>query len=141
MVIFGRSFLIKLVLLLVSLEKLRIITPLKDAQVKEGQEIILNCEVNSAGAKAKWLKNSETVFESSKFVMVQRDTVFSLRIKAAEKIDEASYTITLTNQRGEQAKCSANINVLGVLLLYVYLLYHVYFDCSICKIFILVFLS
>lgn len=111
--------------MLVSLEKLRIITPLKDAKVKEGQEIVLNCEVNSEGAKAKWMKNDEILFESSKFVMAQRDTVFSLRIKAAEKSDEASYTITLTNQRGEQAKCSANINVLGASLLYVYLLYHV----------------
>lgn len=57
------------------------------------------------------------MFESSKFVMVQRDTVFSLRIKAAEKSDEASYTITLMNQRGEQAKCSADVNVLGKSLL------------------------
>ncbi|KAL7882198.1 hypothetical protein AOLI_G00090470, partial [Acnodon oligacanthus] len=80
--------------------------------MKEGQEIVLNCEVNSEGAKAKWLKNDETIFETSKFIMVQRDTVFSLRIKAAEKSDEGTYTITLTNQRGEQAKCSANVGVL-----------------------------
>ncbi len=82
------------------------------------KRLFLTAEVNSEGAKAKWLKNNETMFESSKFVMVQRDNVFSLRIKAAENSDEASYTITLTNQRGEQAKCSANVNVLGVLLLY-----------------------
>uniref|UniRef100_A0AAR2J2J5 Uncharacterized protein n=1 Tax=Pygocentrus nattereri TaxID=42514 RepID=A0AAR2J2J5_PYGNA len=72
--------------------------------------IVLNCEVNTEEAKAKWLKNDETLFESSKFIMVQRDTVFSLRIKNAEKSDEATYTITLTNQRGEYAKSSAKIN-------------------------------
>lgn len=81
--------------------------------MKEGQEIVLNCEVNSEGAKAKWLKNEETMFESSKFIMVQRDTVFSLRIKASEKSDEGTYTIMLTNQRGEQAKSSATVSVLG----------------------------
>ncbi len=95
--------------------------------------------MNSEGAKAKWLKNNETMFESSKFVMVQRDNVFSLRIKAAENSDEASYTITLTNQRGEQAKCSANVNVLGVLLLYIWILYHVYFVSSKCTLLIYIF--
>lgn len=96
--------------------------------------------MNSEGAKAKWLKNTETMFESSKFVMVQRDTVFSLRIKAAEKSDEASYTVTLTNQRGEHAKCSANVNVLGLLLLFVCLLYLVHFVSSICTMLIHIFL-
>lgn len=83
--------------------------------MKEGQEIVLNCEVNSEGAKAKWLKENETMFESSKFIMVQRDTIFSLRIKAADKSDEATYTITLINHRGEQAKCSAKVSVIGKL--------------------------
>lgn len=69
--------------------------------------------MNAEDAKAKWLKNNETLFESSKFIMVQRDTVFSLRIKNAEKSDEASYDITLTNQRGEYAKSSAKLTVQG----------------------------
>ena len=94
-------------------EKLRIITPLKDTEAKEGQEIVLNCEVNTEGAKAKWLKNDETMFESSKFVMVQKDNVFSLRIKDGQKTDEANYTITLTNQRNEHAKSSAKLTVKG----------------------------
>lgn len=102
------------VLLLFLTEKLRIITPLRDIKANEGQETVLNCEVNTEGAKAKWLKNNETLFESSKFIMVQKDNVFSLRIKDTQKSDEANYTITLTNQRGEQAKSSANITVQGM---------------------------
>lgn len=94
-------------------EKLRIITPIKDTEVKEGSEIVFNCETNVEGAKAKWLKNEETIFESSKYIMIQRDNVFSLRIKGAVKADEASYTITLTNHRGEHAKCSASAKVKG----------------------------
>uniref|UniRef100_A0A8C2ZMI0 Titin n=1 Tax=Cyclopterus lumpus TaxID=8103 RepID=A0A8C2ZMI0_CYCLU len=94
-------------------EKLKVITPLKDMEAKEGQEVVLNCEVNSEGAKAKWLKNEETIFESSKYVMVQRDNVFSLRIRDAQKGDEANYTISLTNQRAEQAKSSCNLTVKG----------------------------
>ncbi|KAA8578949.1 hypothetical protein FQN60_006041, partial [Etheostoma spectabile] len=71
------------------IEKLRIITPIKDAAVKEGSEIVFNCETNTEGAKAKWLKNEETIFESSKYMMAQRDNVFSLRIRDAQKADEA----------------------------------------------------
>ena len=94
-------------------EKLKIITPLKDTEAKEGHEIVLNCEVNSEGAKAKWLKNDETLFESSKYVMVQRDNVFSLRIRDAKKGDEADISINLTNQRGEQAKSFCKFTVKG----------------------------
>ena len=94
-------------------EKLKVITPLKDTEVKEGQEVVLNCEVNIEGAKAKWLKKDDTIFESSKYVMVQRDNVFSLRIKDAQKEDESDYSITLTNQRGEQAKSSCNLSIKG----------------------------
>lgn len=94
-------------------EKLKIITSLKDTEANEGQEVVLNCEVNTEGAKAKWLKNDETLFESSKYVMVQRDNVFSLRIRDAQKGDEANFSITLTNHRGEQAKSSCNFCVKG----------------------------
>ncbi|KAJ8416941.1 hypothetical protein AAFF_G00328190 [Aldrovandia affinis] len=93
------------------MEKLRIIIPIKDIQAKEGQEIVFNCEVNSEDAKAKWLINDETIFESSKYIMVQKDTVFSLRIKDTQNSDEANYTVALTNQRGEQAKSSAKLSV------------------------------
>ena len=81
--------------------------------MKEGQEIVFNCEVNTEGAKAKWLKKEETMFESSKYIMIQKDNVFSLRIKDAQRTDECTYTITLTNQRGEHSKVSANATVKG----------------------------
>uniref|UniRef100_A0A3B4TD88 Immunoglobulin like and fibronectin type III domain containing 1, tandem duplicate 2 n=1 Tax=Seriola dumerili TaxID=41447 RepID=A0A3B4TD88_SERDU len=82
--------------------------PLEDQTVEE-EEVVLNCEVNTEGAKAKWLKNDDTVFESSKFVVVQRDNVFSLRIRDAQKGDEANYSINLTNHRGEHAKSACNL--------------------------------
>ena len=88
------------------------ITPLKDTEVPQGSEIVLNCEVSS-DAKAKWMKNDETLFESGKYIMLQRDNVFSLRIKDAGKADEANYTITLTNQRAEHANSSATAKVAG----------------------------
>lgn len=94
-------------------EKLKIITPLKDTEATAGDEVVLNCEVNTDGAKAKWLQNGETLFESSKCVMVQRDNVFSLRIRHVHKGDEANFCINLTNQRGEQAKSSCNLTVKG----------------------------
>lgn len=81
--------------------------------MKEGGEIVFNCETNTEGAKAKWLKNEETIFESSKYMMAQRDNVFSLRIRDAQKADEAVYTVSLTNHRGELAKCTASAKVAG----------------------------
>lgn len=53
------------------------------------------------------------MFESSKFIMTQKDNVFSLRIKEAQKSDEGNYTILVTNHRGEQAKCSCQLTVQG----------------------------
>lgn len=74
---------------------------------------MFNCEANVEGAKAKWLKNEETIFETSKYMMTQRDNVFSLRIRDAQKTDEATYAISLINQRGEQATCTASAKVAG----------------------------
>lgn len=103
--------------------------------MKEGQEIVLNCEVNSEGAKAKWLKDNETMFESGKFVLLQRDNIFSLRIKAADKSDEATYTITLINQRGEQVKCSAKVTVIGNICVYI----HIYIKLYNCVYYFIIF--
>ena len=96
-----------------SIEKLRIIIPIKDTQAIEGQEIVFNCEVNNEDAKAKWLRNDETIFESGKFIMVQKDNIYSLRIKDTQLSDDSNYTIALTNQRGEHAKSSAKLIIKG----------------------------
>uniref|UniRef100_A0A8C3KHS4 Titin n=1 Tax=Calidris pygmaea TaxID=425635 RepID=A0A8C3KHS4_9CHAR len=90
-----------------------IITPLKDQEVNEGQEIIFNCEVNKEGAKEKWYKNDEAIFDSAKYIIVQKDLVYTLRIRDAQLKDQATYTISLSNQRGEHVKSSAALTVLG----------------------------
>lgn len=94
-------------------EKLRIITPLKDQEVKEGQELVFNCEVNTEGAKAKWFKDDEPIFDSVKYIMVHKDLVYTLRIRDAHLNDQATYTAALANQRGEHVKTSATLTVLG----------------------------
>uniref|UniRef100_A0A674JRC4 Uncharacterized protein n=1 Tax=Terrapene triunguis TaxID=2587831 RepID=A0A674JRC4_9SAUR len=94
-------------------EKLRIITPLKDQVVKEGEELVFNCEVNTEGAKAKWYKNEEPIFDSAKSIMVHKDLVYTLRIRDAHFADQATYTVSLSNARGEHVKSSAALTVLG----------------------------
>lgn len=94
-------------------ERLRIITPIKDQQVKEGQELVFNCEVNTEGAKAKWFKNDEAIFDSPKYVMVHKDLVYTLRIRDAQLDDQDTYTIQLSNSRGEQVKSSGTLTVSG----------------------------
>lgn len=71
--------------------------------------------MNTEEAKAKWMKNDETIFDSSKFIITQKYNVYSMRIKDAERSDAATYTITLTNQRNECVKSSAKITVQGLL--------------------------
>lgn len=71
--------------------------------------------MNTEEAKAKWLKNDETIFDSSKFIMTQKYNVYSLRIKDADKSDAATYTVTLTNQRNECVKSTSTITVQGLL--------------------------
>lgn len=61
------------------------------------------------------MKNDETIFDSSKYIITQKYNVYSMRIKDAERSDAATYTITLTNQRNECVKSSAKIIVQGLL--------------------------
>uniref|UniRef100_A0A8C0EK92 Titin n=1 Tax=Bubo bubo TaxID=30461 RepID=A0A8C0EK92_BUBBB len=109
----------KLYFINVQVHILLIITPLKDQEVNEGQEIIFNCEVNKEGAKEKWYKNDEAIFDSAKYIIVQKDLVYTLRIRDAQLKDQATYTISLSNKRGEHAKSSAalTINQFGVFIL------------------------
>lgn len=94
-------------------EKLRIIVPLKDTHVKEQQEVVFNCEVNTEGAKAKWFRNEEAIFDSSKYIILQKDLVYTLRIRDARLDDQANYNVSLTNHRGENVKSAANLIVEG----------------------------
>lgn len=94
-------------------EKLRIIVPLKDTRVKEQQEVVFNCEVNTEGAKAKWFRNEEAIFDSSKYIILQKDLVYTLRIRDARLDDQANYNVSLTNHRGENVKSAANLIVEG----------------------------
>lgn len=94
-------------------ENLRIITPIKDQVAREGQEIVFNCEVNTEGARPKWLKNEETIFDSPKYVMIHKELVFTLRIRDSQMEDQGTFTVALTNNRGEHAQCSASLQVHG----------------------------
>lgn len=97
-------------------EKLKIIVPLKDTTVKEQQEVVFNCEVNTEGAKAKWFRNEEAIFDSSKYIILQKDLVYTLRIRDARLDDQANYNVSLTNHRGENVKSAANLIVEGMWL-------------------------
>lgn len=74
---------------------------------------MFNCEVNTEGAKAKWYKDEEPIFDSAKYIMVHKDLIYTLRIRDAHLNDQATYSVTLTNQRGEHVKTSAVLTVLG----------------------------
>uniref|UniRef100_A0A671S2H1 Uncharacterized protein n=1 Tax=Sinocyclocheilus anshuiensis TaxID=1608454 RepID=A0A671S2H1_9TELE len=79
----------------------------EETSVLKGQPMYLTCEL-SKDRDVVWKKNGQEIKEIPGKIQINviglQHTVFSLRIKAAEKSDKASYTITLTNQRGEQDK-------------------------------------
>lgn len=79
--------------------------------MKEQQEVVFNCEVNTEGAKAKWFRNEEAIFDSSKYIILQKDLVYTLRIRDARLDDQANYSVSLTNHRGENVKSAANLIV------------------------------
>uniref|UniRef100_A0A3B1J9T8 Ig-like domain-containing protein n=1 Tax=Astyanax mexicanus TaxID=7994 RepID=A0A3B1J9T8_ASTMX len=73
--------------------KLRIITPLKDMKASEGQEIVLNCEVNRPNVTVKWMKAGQEIVLSKRFAYRVDKDKHTLTIKDCTLADEGEYTV------------------------------------------------
>lgn len=82
--------------------------PLCDLTVAESQTAVLECEVASASAEGKWLKNGQAVDFSDNIRYEQNGTVRSLVIDITRPQDIGEYTYQVAN-----SKTSANLKVEG----------------------------
>lgn len=87
--------------------------PLCDLTVAESQTAVLECEVASASAEGKWLKNGQPVDFSDNVRSEQNGTVRSLVIAITRPQDIGEYTYQVAN-----SKTSASLKVEGTLKCY-----------------------
>ncbi|KAI4884509.1 hypothetical protein NFI96_029498 [Prochilodus magdalenae] len=84
---------------------------LADKQVKEGGDVSLRCEANTADIKAKWEKNGQSLqCVTDKHIKSLKGKTCTLEIKNATMQDEGKYTVTVKNKSGS-ASCSAMVTV------------------------------
>uniref|UniRef100_A0A3B5MDR0 Uncharacterized protein n=1 Tax=Xiphophorus couchianus TaxID=32473 RepID=A0A3B5MDR0_9TELE len=84
--------------------KEEIVTPIKDTEVKEGSEIVFNCETNTEGGKAKWMKAGQEVTLSKRIVYRADGLKHTLTIKDCAMEDEGEYTAMVGDD-----KCAAEL--------------------------------
>lgn len=84
--------------------------PLQDVTVAESQTAVLECEVASASAEGKWLKDGEPVYFTDNVKSEEIGAVRRLVIGISRKQDVGEYTYQVAN-----SKTSANLKVEGIL--------------------------
>ncbi|KAF5903363.1 titin-like isoform X4, partial [Clarias magur] len=83
--------------------------PLQDVTVAESQTAVLECEVASASAEGKWLKDGEPVYFTDNVKSEEIGAVRRLVIGISRKQDVGEYTYQVAN-----SKTSANLKVEAV---------------------------
>ena len=83
--------------LLDKLEGLKVLTPLKDQKVKEGQPIELQCEYSIPDVPAVWSKDGIDLDEEAlkHFVPTTKGKVYSLKVREAKENDAGKFEIRL----------------------------------------------
>lgn len=87
--------------------------PLQDVTVAESQTAVLECEVASASAEGKWLKDGQHIDFSDNVKSEEIGTVRRLVIVISRPQDIGEYTYQVAN-----SKTSANLRVEGIFILF-----------------------
>lgn len=87
--------------------------PLQDITVAESQSAVLECEVASASAEGKWLKDGQLVNFSDNVRSEQIGAVRRLVIGNSRPQDIGEYTYQVAS-----SKTSANLRVEGIFILF-----------------------
>ena len=83
------------------------ITPLEDMTVEEKSQCVMECEVNRANVRTRWLKDRRIPIQvSDKYEIVEREKIRSLIIKDITYDDEGVYTCD-----ADTAKSNMNLTV------------------------------
>ncbi|XP_072535224.1 interferon-induced protein 44-like [Salminus brasiliensis] len=87
-------------------------TVLADQQVRNGDNVILQCEAKTEELTATWKRNEKNLdCVQGKHNMGKKNNFFFLEIKNAKECDEGNYSITLKNKSGKESSCSAMVTV------------------------------
>ncbi|TKR95914.1 hypothetical protein L596_010016 [Steinernema carpocapsae] len=75
--------------------------PLKDVEVKEGEQATFEVETNTKVRKVTWYRNGQEIKTDSRVVTRSEETKYKLLIKSSLKEDAGTYKIVLCNSCGE----------------------------------------
>uniref|UniRef100_A0A3Q2Z1V9 Ig-like domain-containing protein n=1 Tax=Hippocampus comes TaxID=109280 RepID=A0A3Q2Z1V9_HIPCM len=94
-------------------QKLRIVTPIRDTEVREGSEIVFNCEMNMEGPdpRVKWTK-ADLVLRADDRVAIDTQPGHSkLSVARTTRGDSATYIIEAVNTCGRATATAAETKV------------------------------
>lgn len=77
---------------------LEFVKPLKDIEVTEGQDIVLECVVSKEGLKASWQKNGKALPVDNRIKVTADKDTYRLTITSAMVEDKADYTVKVADK-------------------------------------------
>lgn len=77
---------------------LEFVKPLKDIEVTEGQDIVLECVVSKEGLKASWQKNGKALPVDNRIKVTADKDTHRLAITSAMVEDKAEYTVMVADK-------------------------------------------
>lgn len=77
---------------------LEFVKPLKDIEVTEGQDIVLECVVSKEGLKASWQKNGKALPVDNRIKVTADKDTYRLTITSAMVEDKAEYTVKVADK-------------------------------------------
>lgn len=77
---------------------LEFVKPLKDIEVTEGQDIVLECVVSKEGLKASWQKNGKALPVDNRIKVTADKDTHRLAITSAMVEDKAEYTVKVADK-------------------------------------------
>uniref|UniRef100_A0A1I7S955 Muscle M-line assembly protein unc-89 n=1 Tax=Bursaphelenchus xylophilus TaxID=6326 RepID=A0A1I7S955_BURXY len=93
------------------LQTVKLIKPLQDVTLDEGQELVLSCQIEGVPKSVKWYKNGQEVTPSEKLLLSANDNgEYTLKVPAALPGDGAAYRVVFETDKGDvQTGCVAHV--------------------------------
>lgn len=91
---------------------------MKDIEVTEGQDIVLECVVSKEGMKASWQKNGKALPVDNRIKVTGDKDTYRLTITSAMVEDKAEYTVKVADKsstakvfvEGQHSKCTHHLS-------------------------------
>uniref|UniRef100_A0A3P8RRA3 Ig-like domain-containing protein n=1 Tax=Amphiprion percula TaxID=161767 RepID=A0A3P8RRA3_AMPPE len=87
------------------------LTKLKNQEKKEGETVMLRCELSKPGANIQWKKGSEVLKPGEKYDMKQKETICELQILHLKVEDSGEYSCKSTATLAVKGNSTSSSNV------------------------------